>query len=179
MKKIARSLIIVFSLFTSFAFGKNVSMSEGDFPSSANGIAFPVGYQSWSIIAVSHREDNKSLRAIIGNPAAIKAIEKGLTNPWPNEVILGKMVWSVRQDEHWPSATVPENFTHVEFMFKDSVKWKSTGGWGWARWLGEEQKPFGVIPSASDSCVACHTPVKGRDWVYTTPAIMPKRLELR
>ncbi len=103
----------------------------------------------------------------------------GLINPWPNGVVLGKLVWQDRHDEHWPSATVPAKFTHAEFMFKNSVKWKSTGGWGWARWLGEEQKPFGVMPTASDSCFACHTSIKGRDWVYTTPAIMPKRIELQ
>jgi len=143
-----------------------------------NGIAFPVNYQDWAVVAVSHREDNKTLRSIVGNPVAIKAIEDGKTNPWPDGAILGKMVWKDRQDDHWKAATVPGKFIHAEFMFKDSQKWAETGGWGWARWLGTEQKPFGKDRvSASASCVACHTPVKGQDWVFTRPAIMPKRIQ--
>jgi len=174
------SFILVVLLFSSFIASKDTideNAKKSAMPLPANGINFPAGYQDWNVVAVSHREDNKTLRAIIGNPAAILAIENGLTNPWPNGVVLGKMVWKDRQDKHWNSATVPAKFIHAEFMFKDSKKWEKTGGWGWARWLGTEQKPFGVGDhSASASCVACHTPVKGKDWVYTTPAIMPKRV---
>ncbi len=144
---------------------------------AANGIAFPVNYQDWAMVSVSHREDNKTLRAIVGNPKAIQAIEEGKTNPWPDGAILGKMVWKDRQDDHWKAATVPDKFIHAEFMFKDNQKWADTGGWGWARWLGTEQTPFGKDKlSASASCVACHTPVKSQDWVFTKPAIMPKRI---
>jgi len=146
-------------------------------PPTANDIHFPVNYQDWDIIAVSHREDNKTLRAIIGNHEAMKAIDEGKTNPWPDGAVLGKLVWKDRQDDHWKAATVPGHFVHAEFMFKDAEKWKDTGGWGWARWLGTEQKPFGKdAKSASASCMACHTPVKGQDWVFTRPAIIPKRI---
>lgn len=44
------------------------------------------------------------------------------------------------------------------------------GGWGWARWVGLEQKPFN---DGMQSCVGCHTPVKSRDWVFTDPAPFP------
>ena len=145
-------------------------------PPTANNIQFPVNYQDWDILAVSHREDNKTLRAIIGNHEAMKAIDDGKTNPWPDGAVLGKLVWKDRQDDHWKTATVPGHFVHAEFS-KDTEKWQDTGGWGWARWLGTEQKPFGKdAKSASASCVACHTPVKGQDWVFTRPAIIPKRV---
>lgn len=181
MKTFSSSIILLVSFFSVIVFSANKpvdSSSIHPLPSSANGISFPKGYQDWSVIAVSHREDNKTLRIIIGNFTAINAIEDGLTNPWPDGSVLGKMVWKDRQDKHWSSATVPSEFVHSEFMFKDANKWKETGGWGWARWLGVEQKPFGEGNSfASASCVACHTPVKEKDWVYTTPAIMPKRIK--
>ncbi len=154
------------------------SLQKSKIPLPANGIQFPIGYQDWNVVAVSHREDNKTLRAILGNPTAMAAIESGQTNPWPNGTVLGKMVWKDSHDKHWNAATVPSEFIHAEFMFKDSEKWNKTGGWGWARWLGTEQIPFGMGDhSASASCIACHTPVKERDWVYTTPALIPKRVK--
>lgn len=151
----------------------------GEVPSpTANGISFPINYQDWAVISVSHREDNQTLRAIIGNPAAIEAAKEGNINPWPNGATLGKLVWKDRQDEHWSTATVPSEFIHAEFMFKDTERWADTGGWGWARWLGTEQQPFGETAQAAQaSCIACHQPVKDQDLVFTRPAIMPDRVD--
>ncbi|HHT00006.1 MAG TPA: cytochrome P460 [Thiomicrospira sp.] len=170
--------IIYLSTFSLLSTAPTYANSADIPPPTANGIEFPVNYQDWGVVAVSHREDNKTLRAIIGNPKAIKAIEENKTNPWPDGAALGKMVWKDRQDDHWKAATVPAKFIHAEFMFKDAEKWQDTGGWGWARWLGTEQKPFGnTVKAAQSSCIACHTPVKNQDWVFTKPAIMPKRIK--
>jgi hypothetical protein len=56
-------------------------------------------------------------------------------------------------------------------MFKDAGKYAATGGWGWARWVGLDKEPFA---GGMDVCVACHTPVKPRDWVFTEPAVVPE-----
>ena len=58
-------------------------------------------------------------------------------------------------------------------MFKDSEKYKTTGGWGYAHWVGLDQKPYGNDEDFALECMGCHTPVKGNDWVFTTPAQMP------
>lgn len=139
-----------------------------------NGIPYPTGWQNWKVIAVSHREDNHTLRVILGNDKAVEAARKGQTNPWPDGAALGKVVWKDTQAEHWKKATVPGKFVHAEFMFKDSHKWKDTGGWGWARWVGTEQKPFGKNARFDrEVCMSCHTPVKNNDWVFTKPAVLP------
>jgi len=139
-----------------------------------NGIAFPVGYKDWRLIAVSHRTDNHSLRAIVGNDVAIKAARSGHTNPWPDGTILGKLVFgdTVREDD-WPAATVPDQFWLAEFMHKDAAKYAATGGWGFARWLGPEQKPYGGDASFAQECFACHTPMKAHDYVFTHPVNLP------
>ena len=112
-------------------------------------------------------------RAILGNDAAIKAARNGKTNPWPDGAVLGKVVWKQTTEENWPTAIAPKEFVHAEFMFKDAKKWASTGGWGYARWKGAELKPYGNDASFAQECVGCHTPVKQRDYVFTTPALMP------
>ena len=138
-----------------------------------NGIELPSGYKNWRVIAVSHRSDNGSLRAILGNDIAVEAARAGDTKPWPNGTVLAKLVWKNRTDDHWPAATVPGKFVHAEFMIKDAAKYADTLGWGWARWLGTEQKPYGKDASFSQECVGCHTPVKSQDYVFTRPVILP------
>ena len=138
-----------------------------------NGIELPKGYKDWRIIAPSHRTDHGSLRAILGNDIAVRAARAGTTNPWPDGAVLAKLVWKDRTDENWEAATVPGRFVHAEFMFKDAKKYAATGGWGYARWLGKDQKPYGEDADFVDECVACHEPVKSRDYVFTTPAPLP------
>ncbi len=59
----------------------------------SHGITYPTGWQNWATIAVSHRTDNHTIRTILGNEAAVKAARSGNTKPWPDGVILGKVVW--------------------------------------------------------------------------------------
>jgi hypothetical protein len=138
-----------------------------------NGIQFPEDYKNWQVISSSFRKDHNSLRVILGNDIAIKAINESSINPWPDGAILGKVVWAQRSDENWEAAVVPSSFIHAEFMFKDSKKYKSTEGWGWARWVGQELIPYGEDSGFSQSCIECHLPVKNKDYVFTTPSIFP------
>ena len=157
-------LIVLFSVLC-------VTSAEADEPGPSHGIGYPDGWRNWATIAVSHRTDNHTMRVILGNEAAVKAARSGKTNPWPDGAILGKVVWKEAGLENWKEAVVPGELVHTEFMFKDSQKYAETYGWGWARWLGIEQKPFDEGPQV---CTACHAPVEKRDWVFTDPAIFPK-----
>ena len=139
-----------------------------------NGIALPAGYQDWRLISSSHRTDNNTLRVILGNDIAVAAARDGHTNPWPDGTIMAKLVWKDDTHKSWPTATVPGKFVHAEFMIKDAAKYAKTGGWGFARWLGTDQKPYGKDANFVQECFACHTPVKDQDYVFTQPATLPK-----
>jgi hypothetical protein len=140
-------------------------------PAPSHGISYPTGWQNWAVISVAHRTDNMTLRVIVGNDVAVEAARSGATNPWPDGAILGKVAWKGKQLKEWEEATVPGDFVQAEFMFKDSKKYADTYGWGWARWLGLEQKPFN---EGAEVCTSCHTPVQDRDWVFTHPAVFPR-----
>ncbi len=58
-----------------------------------NGIEFPVGYKNWKAISSTDREDNHTMRQVLGNDVAIKAIEAGQINPWPDGTTLAKVAW--------------------------------------------------------------------------------------
>jgi hypothetical protein len=144
--------------------------SEETQPSPSHGIAYPDGWKEWSLIAVSHRNDNDTLRIVLGNDIAVQAARSGNTNPWPDGAVLGKVVWKDTELGNWQAATAPGEFVHAEFMFKDSIKFAETYGWGWARWVGLEQNAF---DGGMQVCISCHTPVQARDWVFTEPAQLP------
>ena len=148
-------------------------IADGKVPPAPNGIELPTGYKDWRVIATSHREDNKTLRVILGNDKAIEAARAGDTSPWPDGSILGKLVWKDDAHEQWAKATVPGTFVHAEFMIKDSKQYAQTGGWGFARWKGLEQTPHGKDASFVMECFNCHQPVKDNDYVFTHPASMP------
>jgi len=48
-------------------------------------------------------------------------------------------------------------------MVKDSKKYASTGGWGFAQF--DDGKP--ADEAVLKTCFACHSPAKDRDFVFT------------
>lgn len=167
--RIAVSVILALGLVVSAA----VTWSAGPVAPAPNGIKFPQGFQNWRVIAVSHRTDNNSLRAILGNDVAIEAARAGKTRPWPDGTIFAKVMWNDRTHERWPAATVPGDFAQVEFMIKGSTQYAATGGWGFARWRGLELTPYGKDAAFVQECFGCHTPMKDNDYVFTKPVTLP------
>lgn len=150
-----------------------VVAAQNEIPTSPNGIKLPERYKDWRVISSSHREDNHSLRVILGNDQAIEAARSGNTNPWPDGAILGKLVWKDSTHPQWEKATIPGKFVHAEFMVKDAKKYAATGGWGFARWVGMNQEAYGKDENFVQECFACHAPVKDNDWVFTHPSVIP------
>lgn len=126
-------------------------------------------YKDWRLLSVSHRLENKTLRAVLGNDKAIEAARAGKTRPWPDGTILAKVVWKQREHPNWPQAIVPSEFSAAEAMIKDSKKYAATGGWGFAHWTGNKLEMHSDETSAK--CFACHTPMKDNDYVYTFNAL--------
>jgi len=168
--KISRCLALALSLPCLTGWSAAVASDATPAP---NGIKLPENYQDWRVIASSSRIDNHTLRVILGNDIAIEAARAGNTNPWPDGAILGKLVWKDTTLKAWEQAVVPGEFVHAEFMFKDTEKWQATDGWGFARWTGLDQAPYGKDASFVNECFSCHTPVKDNDYVFTHPAKLP------
>jgi len=167
-----KSKITIITIITLFIIGTAFALKIPVRP-APNGIAMPEGFKSWRLIASSHRSDNNTMRVILGNDTAIQAVRFKQTNPWPDGSIIAKLVWKNTSLEKWPAATVPGEFVHSEFMIKDSMKYAETGGWGFARWKGISQKPYGEDASFVQECFGCHTPVKDNDYVFTHPVELP------
>lgn len=128
------------------------------------GIGIPDGYREWSLVAPSHRTDNKDeLRSILANPVAYKALRDG-TLPLPDGSVLAKLAWVREPMDEFPGAFRPGTAPRIEFMVKDSKKYVATGGWGFARFING--KP--ANEETHKSCFPCHEAnVKGHDFVFT------------
>lgn len=133
------------------------------------GITLPAGYRDWRLISVG-REEGKldDLRAILGNDAAFEAARAG-NLPYPDGSVLARVAWS-----HTPLAESEKAFggpqsyvagppkNGVQFMIKDSKRYASTGGWGYAQF--DDGKPVDAAKLAT--CFPCHQIVEARDFVF-------------
>jgi hypothetical protein len=143
-----------------------VVTSAANKPVAPNGIACYPGYLAWQVIAPSYRDDKGHIRIITGNKIALAALREG-KKPLPNGSVLAKVAWKAEKHPSFPVATVPGDFVQVEFMVKDAKKYKETGGWGFARFVGNELKPYGKDAGFVGECFGCHMPVADNDYLFT------------
>ncbi len=141
-------------------------------PAAPNGIPLFTDYYSWKLVAPSYREDKHHIRVILGNPTALKAMKENI-RPFPDGTVFAKVAWTIRKNPKFPVATEPDKFAQVEFMVKDATKYKATGGWGFARFLGNDYKPYGTDANFVKECFGCHLPVKDNHFVFTPLAPVP------
>ena len=167
---------IVFALLSAAALASAVASmtpASGQADGQATpifGIKIPPGYRDWRLISVAREEgDLDDLRAILGNDVAIKAYREG-TRPFPDGTIIARLAWSYTSSEENNKAFgrqqsfvagPPKN--GVQFMVKDSRRYASTGGWGFAQFDGG--KP--ADEAMHNTCFPCHQPARARDFVFT------------
>ena len=132
-----------------------------------NGIAYIPGYRSWRVMSTTDRFDNGTMRIIFANDIAVKAIEEHQTKVWPDGAVFAKTAW--KELVNTDGNISPGAFYQVEFMIKDAKKYARTAGWGWARWRGDDLKPYGATALFTTECVSCHKPMKFNDFVFTRP----------
>jgi hypothetical protein len=134
---------------------------------AANGMSFFPDYKNWKPVSTTDRFDNGTLRVILGNDVAQKAIATGDVHPWPDGSAFAKIAYKQQPDASGNIWT--GEFIQVEFMLKDAEKYKSTEGWGFARWRGVDHTPYGKNANFTTECTSCHRPMQANDFVYTMP----------
>ena len=73
-------------------------------------------------IGSTERIENHTIRIVLGNDVAVKAIGGEHINPWPDGAMIGKVTWHEQRD---PSGVgEPGQFVQVEFMIRDSTSIK-------------------------------------------------------
>jgi cytochrome c2 len=130
---------------------------------SVNGIKHMPDYRNWQVMSTTSRFDNGTMRIMYANPIAYQAIKDRHINPWPNGSVIAKVVWEKQEDSE--GNVHPGKFVNIQYMVRDSDKYKDTEGWGFARFDTPELKPYGTILSFK-KCIACHQAVKKTGFVF-------------
>jgi Haem-binding domain/Cytochrome P460 len=142
-------------------------MSIKAIPVASNGVAFDPDYKNWQAISTTDAFSNGTMRVILGNAVAIRAIKENNTRRWPNGSVLAKVQYDQLADKEGNIHT--GKFNQVEFMVKDDKKYADTEGWGWARFKTLELVPDDKEIMFATKCINCHRPVKDLDLVFTFP----------
>jgi hypothetical protein len=172
------TLVMVVALAT--AGGSSVMSAQDKYTVKVpGGLAFSEfrGYESWQLISISF--NGPVMAAILGNPMMIRAYEAGYPGngkPWPDGSKMAKVHWTPIKSAASLGAMVPGTLHDVDFMVKDSKRFKDSGGWGWGAFEYDTaahnftpattaDKP----PQGNDAkCgFGCHTIVEKRDYVFT------------
>lgn len=177
-----RKFLIAGALMAVMALGSAAfAMSTGDKYALKvpGGLAFSEfrGYESWQVVSVS--EDGGLLAVVVANPVMVDAFRSGIPGngkPFLDGSKMAKVHWNTKKLETFPAATVPATQHDVDFMVKDSKRFADSGGWGYAV-FDRDKTPDRFEPGTQASnppqsndakCgFACHTIVKGRDYVFT------------
>ncbi len=142
-----------------------------------NGVSFSEfkGYEDWQDVAVSRT--NTTIKAILGNPAMIKAYKSGIPGngkPFPDGAKIVKIMWTKKTNPLSPYAVeVPDTLTVLAFIEKDSRRFPDTSGWGYAQFNYDAKSDsftaYGKDASFGKSyCYGqCHSKVKATDYIFT------------
>ena len=139
-------------------------------------IGIPKGYRDWKLVAVAHEEGNlNDLRAILGNDEAIIAYRQDKA-AFPDDTIIARLAWSyVPSEENNKAFGRAQSFigglpteAYLQFMVKDSRKYPSTGGWGFAQF---DKDGHPADEAHLKTCFPCHHAGNARDLVFTRYAV--------
>ncbi len=137
-----------------------------------NGLAFSDfrGYEDWPVVSVAQTEE--VLKVIVANPTMIEAYRAGVPGngkPFPDGSKIAKLQWKPKKSAEAPfSVNVPETFTQVFLIEKDSKRFPDSGGWGYALFnYDAASDTFSPDRSGVPNCGhSCHTIVKAKDYIF-------------
>jgi hypothetical protein len=143
---------------------------------AANGLTFAAikGYPAWPVVATHYRTDKNEIRVIHGNDLAVKSYRAGAGRqaPFADGAMLVKLGYSLKKDANFEASLEPDSLQRIEYMLKDSKRFASTGGWGYARFVYDAAtttfKAYGGDDAQfAQECHVCHTKVQAQDYVFT------------
>jgi hypothetical protein len=152
-------------------------------------ITLPTGYRNWQLISVAALGPPfGDIRAKLGNDIAMEDFRHG-TIPYRDGAIIVRLAWKQARDAQTTEAlrrepqfaglsadTIAKDLnqsfeagspTNIQLMLKDSKRYASTGGWGFAQFTNGKRDVVITAPTDKRSCFACHAPAKATDFVFT------------
>ena len=145
-----------------------VSFGFQPLPRSSGGIEYPAAYRGWANV--------KS--ALVGPQSAFFATEGGIHHVYANQNAeegyrSGKfpdgsvLVYELLETKEVQGVTIEGQRKRVDVMVKDTERYGSTAGWGFASFAGESRSDGALSAERHAACFACHSGRKEHDFVFS------------
>lgn len=173
MKRITLVLLAALAVNWMFTSSRTVRAHDDEAAAPIYDITIPPNYRDWKLIAVNDlmTEKGDQLRAQLGNEIAIKSLREG-TLPFPDGAVIVALHWNRVSSEGnnkvlagpFPGAQsyVAGSRINMQVMVKNSKKYPTTGGWGFADF--SDGKP--ASEAVHKACFSCHEPAEAHDFVF-------------
>jgi hypothetical protein len=166
------TIVAIVAAVLALPLAKAVNMQDKYSLKSPSGVPFSDfrGYEDWSVVSTAKTD---VLKAIVANPAMIKAYKAGIPGggqTFPEGSKIVKIQWKTKKSTEAPFVVdVPDVLAQVFVMEKDTKRFpKNGGGWGYAVFnYDAASDKFSPDPKSPSDCGnACHTAVKGKDYIF-------------
>lgn len=156
-----KNIIVVLSCFFCLSF-----LGFDNSSSPTNEIPYPTGYRYWVHIKTGligpgnpNFQTSGGYHHIYANA---KAMEGYSTGYFPDGSML---VFDVLDTKEQNGNIQESNRKHIDVMLKDSLKYASTGGWGYEEFNGDSYTQRILTPTAKTQCFNCHAKIN--DFVFS------------
>jgi Cytochrome P460 len=135
------------------------------------GPSLPKNFQHWYLAnsMLATKEPNQfglvaGNHLIYINPVGFDRFRRGGSQPYPDGTVF---VDDVRDFALVDGVYQQGARKAVPVMVKNSIKYASTGGWGFQAWAGgDPSKP--IVTDAGKQCFGCHMSRKANDYTFST-----------
>ncbi|HTO09817.1 MAG TPA: cytochrome P460 family protein [Myxococcota bacterium] len=136
-----------------------------------DGLAFSDfrGYEGWQVVSLAQTDE--VLKVIVANPTMIEAYQSGIPGngrPFPDGSKIAKLQWTQKKSSDAPFVVnVPDRFKNAFFIEKDSKRFPTTSGWGYALFNYDPASDTFTPDGKGSACgYECHTRVAKQDYIF-------------
>ena len=159
MKKHFTVLIIITLAITLAGFSFNKNQKEEEVP-------YPEGYRMWTHVKTGLvGPENPGFKFSGGYHhiyANAKAMQGYTAGKFPEGSVL---VFDVLDTKEQDGNTLENSRKHIDVMVKDSLKYKTTGGWGFEEFKADSHTERTLTTTIKTQCSNCHA--KNADYVFS------------
>jgi hypothetical protein len=135
---------------------------------SDDAIPFPAAYREWahvkSVLVGPQASSFPTEGGIHHIYANSKAMEGYRTGTFPDGSVV---VYDLLETTESGGLTLEGPQRRLDLMVKDGLRYRETGGWGFARFTGDNRTDGTLTAEVQSRCFGCHQKRKDRDSVFS------------
>lgn len=135
-------------------------------PKTDSPVPYPEGFRKWTHIKTGLIGPNSAAFKTAGGFHHIYANDKAMQGYASGNFPQGSVfVFDVIDGIEANGNTVEGNRNHVDVMVKDSLRYPTTGGWGYEEFKGSSKTERLLTETVRTACFNCHT--KQGDYIFS------------